>query len=485
MKQVCVRPLVSAFCIALAITSIIGVTTVGARAAGMPQDQDQVSKGDSTPRILAAPGADPRDLADRPEANSIVASSGNIAVPIPDVTSVNSTIVVPSTAAGTILDVNVRVRLNHTFDGDLDMVLTSPDGTAVKLVRRLGETGDNFGSGATDCSGTPTTFDDEAGTFVEAGAPPFAASYRPQSALAAFKGKAPQGTWTLRVSDAVAPDTGTLFCWQMTIRRQAANGGDAFINNGYAHLAVWRPGSPSGTYFLRTLGIASLGSAANGIAGDIPVPADYNGGIEESFALFRPSTGAWINALGSPVGFGVDGDIPVPGDYNGDGVGDIAVFRPSDGVWYLRNIGNTVWGINGDIPVPADYNGDGVTDLAVFRAGVWYVNGVTALGWGTAGDIPVPADYDGDGKADFAIFRPSSGTWYITTLTGETVTTVAWGINGDIPIAADYDGDGKADIAVWRPTDARWYIRNVAAIIFGAPGDIPITKRPTYPGYPF
>jgi hypothetical protein len=232
-----------------------------------------------------------------------------------------------------------------------------------------------------------------------------------------------------------------------------------------------------------------------GSAGDIPVPADYDGDGRADLAMFRPSTGVWYILKSSTnyswsasngsgymaYSWGGSGDIPVPADYDGDGRADLAVYRPSTGAWFiLKSTTNYSWngtgygyvayqwGLSGDVPVPADYDGDRRPDLAVFRpsTGVWYIlkstrnylwqqeGGYTAYQWGTVGDISVPGDYDGDGRADLAVFRPSTRVWYIkkSTVNYSGYMTYAWGTSGDIPVPADFDGDGRSDIAVWRAT---------------------------------
>src|SRR5262249_30033124 len=66
-------------------------------------------------------------------------STGNIAVPIPDVNTVDIPITVAD--SGAIGDVNVSVRLNHTFDADLVLRLIAPDGTVVNLANNRGGAG--------------------------------------------------------------------------------------------------------------------------------------------------------------------------------------------------------------------------------------------------------------------------------------------------------------------------------------------------------
>jgi hypothetical protein len=55
---------------------------------------------------------------------------------------------------------------------------------------------------------------------------------------------------------------------------------------------------------------------------------------------FRSGAGAWYvlrsgGGSGLSIPWGVAGDVPVPGDYDGDGKTDVAVYRPPTGTWLL------------------------------------------------------------------------------------------------------------------------------------------------------
>lgn len=118
---------------------------------------------------------------------------------------------------GKIKDVNVAVRITHSYDRDLELWLMSPARTIVKLALRRGGVGNDFGSGPPDCTGTHTVFDDQAPTAIGVAAAPFAGSFRPDQPLSVLNGKGGRGTWSLFVVDSAVPDVGILHCWGLSI----------------------------------------------------------------------------------------------------------------------------------------------------------------------------------------------------------------------------------------------------------------------------
>lgn len=245
---------------------------------------------------------------------------------------------------------------------------------------------------------------------------------------------------------------------------RASQHGDV-TGDGRAERIVFRPST--GSWYSR--GAATV---AQGVRGDVPVPADYNGDGRTDPAVYRPSNHGWYVRGQASVAWGVAGDIPVPGDYGGTGQVQRAVYRPSTATWYVLGRASVQYGSPGDIPVPADYDGDGTTDLAVFRPsdGSWHVRGRAAGPiYGQAGDVPVPGDWTGDGLADPAVYRPSTHVWYALG-----APTATWGLTGDALVPADYNGDGRLDRAVYRPSTGTWYVLGVDTVRYGEPGDVPV-----------
>jgi FG-GAP repeat len=200
--------------------------------------------------------------------------------------------------------------------------------------------------------------------------------------------------------------------------------------------------------------------------------------VYTDIAVFRPSDGTWYvhNTVDGSLTaqlWGMAGDKPVPGDYDGDGKLDFAVFRPSDSHWYILRSSDggmdaPVWGLSTDEPVPGDYDGDGKWDVGVRRGSTWYIvkssdpANYMAQQWGDASDVAVAGDYDGDGKTDIATFRPSGATWTIlkSSSAGEAPETLTqqWGASGDGPQVGDFDGDNITDFVTWRLSDTGWRI---------------------------
>ncbi len=165
----------------------------------------------------------------KPAVVTTTVSSGSVTLAIPDPEAGNSDIipaivrspvVLGIPAKATITDVDASVRLNHTFDADVEIYLASPRGV-ILFSRDNGGAGDNYGSGATSCAGVPTTFDSNVATPITAGIPPFVGTFAPQESLAVLnglKGSAASVPWTLEVSDDDAEFSGTLYCWNLTVQ---------------------------------------------------------------------------------------------------------------------------------------------------------------------------------------------------------------------------------------------------------------------------
>ncbi len=142
------------------------------------------------------------------------------------------------------------------------------------------------------------------------------------------------------------------------------------------------------------------------------------------------------------------------------------------------------------VPVNGDYNGDGVADLAMYEpsTGNWYIRSLTpldadhpalafAMNWGNSGMDPVPGDYNGDGVFDLAVYERSTGNWYIRSLAAPEGTPPItfgqnWGNSGMDPVSGDYNGDGVYDLAVYERDTGNWFIRSLGPVSDGNP---PIT----------
>jgi subtilisin-like proprotein convertase family protein len=289
--------------------------------------------------------------------------TGNVAIALPDVSTVDIPIVV--TDSGMIGDVNVRVRLNHTFDGDLIMSLIAPDGTSVALSNNRGSSGDNFGSGANDCSGVSTIFDDAAATAISAGVAPFAGAFKPDAPLSALNGKEINGTWKLRIADTGAADVGTLGCVQLEITRQL-------------YYCCGIPGTPIINAVPPATVVAESASPANNapdpdetVTMSFPMRNVGTGLTTNLVATLQPGGG--VNAPSAPQSYGVLSPIGaavsksftfVPSGNCGDNI--TATFQLQDGA---TNLGNVSYTIRLGSTLTGTTNGANATSIAIPATG--------------------------------------------------------------------------------------------------------------------
>jgi 1,4-alpha-glucan branching enzyme len=140
--------------------------------------------------------------------------SVDVPTPIPDFSTAYSSLPINEADDPVIEDINVQLRINHTYDEDLVLALQHPDGSEVLLVNKRGRSKDNFGTG-TCGSATYTVLDQSAAIAISSGTAPFAGTYRPESTLDTFNGKPLNGTWRLRMRDVYLTDAGTNLCWSI------------------------------------------------------------------------------------------------------------------------------------------------------------------------------------------------------------------------------------------------------------------------------
>ena len=117
---------------------------------------------------------------------------------------------------------SVGVRITHTFDRDLSVLLVAPGSRVVPLALSRGFQGDGYGTGAKDCTGNLVTFGDGFDTPISSpgngsGNNPINGAFRPELPLSSFNGTTARGTWELVVTDGASGDDGSLDAFQLSV----------------------------------------------------------------------------------------------------------------------------------------------------------------------------------------------------------------------------------------------------------------------------
>jgi lysyl endopeptidase len=128
------------------------------------------------------------------EVGRVIYAASGLPVAIPDNTTVQATINI--TDAYCIGDVDVELDISHTYIGDLEVDVISPEGTVVRLHDRSGGSSEDI----------VATYDDEGSPTPEG-----------PGVLSDFDGEIVTGVWTLRVSDNASQDTGNINMFNLAI----------------------------------------------------------------------------------------------------------------------------------------------------------------------------------------------------------------------------------------------------------------------------
>jgi len=102
----------------------------------------------------------------------------------------------------------VLVNITHTFDGDVDITLTSPGATAFDVSSNNGSSGDHY---------TATLFDSTCATSITAGTPPYSGCFSPEATFAPLATTSATGAWQLKAADDSSGIAGTFNNWRLVL----------------------------------------------------------------------------------------------------------------------------------------------------------------------------------------------------------------------------------------------------------------------------
>ncbi len=307
-----------------------------------------------------AQDASAADGSDAPTA-TFPANAGTLGA-IPDngpATPRNVTFTVSGLGTGAPNNIEVSMTFNpmHTWAGDINAVLIAPNATTFTLFARTGQVGANAGD-SSDLSGPYIFRDSAVGTnwWAEAAARGAAealtpGSYRTTQAgpqpvnttspvtnlTSAFSGVAnANGTWTLRLTDNAAGDTGTISAANLTITTAPTaliKPNADFDGDGKTDYGVVRDLTPAGPGS-RLFAAESVREKLRIVAEDPPQGEASEAPMAGlTWFINRSSNNTFlITEFGTPAT-----DFVTPSDYDGDGKADIAVWRPGRAGLLLRS----------------------------------------------------------------------------------------------------------------------------------------------------
>lgn len=191
---------------------------------------------------------------------------------------------------------NVRLGFfaEHTWRGDIRLTLQAPDGTRVQLVN--GDTnnisGDNLNVLLDDSASQVVNTDSATGNHSTANPPPFANTFRPNSALSAFYGKSAAGTWRLEICDQFpGADNGTFRHAELYLTSLLANYADLSLTKSVSNSAPAAGATIS--YTLQARNASASPNTATGVQVTDVLPLGANYVSHSGAGTYNPATGVW------------------------------------------------------------------------------------------------------------------------------------------------------------------------------------------------
>lgn len=197
------------------------------------------------------------------------------------------------TANIVLADVNIGILTTHTWRGDLQFTLQSPNGTRVQLTN--GDTqnvsGDNFNVLLDDSATQVVNTDSPTGNHTTT-APPYQNTFRPRNLLSAFNGQNAAGTWRLEICDLFpTADNGSFRRADLYLTALPPNSADLSLTKQLigspplsGGVANWR---------LTVTNASNSAVSANNITVRDTLPAGFAFTSASGTGTFNPATGLW------------------------------------------------------------------------------------------------------------------------------------------------------------------------------------------------
>lgn len=214
----------------------------------------------------------------------------------------------------TVADVDIGVLITHTWRGDLQITLVSPNGTRVQLTN--GDTqsisGDNFNVRLDDSESQLVNTDSPTGNHLTT-APPFQNRFRPNNPLAAFNGQNAQGNWRIEMCDLFpSTDNGNFRHAELYLTARPTSFADLSLTKQLVGAPPVSGGT--GTWRLTVINATDSNTTANGIVVQNTLPAGFTFASANGTGTFDPATGIWTVgnlAPGQSAAITVTGSVSV------------------------------------------------------------------------------------------------------------------------------------------------------------------------------